>query len=118
MCDYCKDILSFTHLNEFCPLKRVQYCSYCASYGHNEETCKNICRDYPILREKTSMNITKENDIQVYEILNNTKAIRAFLKVFNDLPRKEIRDKEKYRKHLKEFEKRRNVKVVLYNIVE
>ena len=95
-------------------LKSIQYCSSCASYGHNFISCKNISRNYPIVLEKTPT----INEIPTYEILNNPKAIRAFLKVFNDLPRKDIRDKDKYKKHLKEFEKRRKVKVVLYNILE
>ena len=93
----------------------IKYCSSCASYGHNYYNCKNISRNYPILLEKSSTNI---NEIPTFEILNNPKAIRAFLKVFNDLPKKENTDKDKYKKHLKEFEKRRKVKVVLYDILD
>ena len=112
MCDYCKGVLYLKHSENNCPYKKYKYCPTCASYGHNYETCENKSRNCKIILESTP----KEDEITTYEILDNPKAIRAFLKIFNDLPRKENRDKDKYKKHLKEFEKKRNVKVVLYLI--
>ena len=88
----------------------------CASYGHSSKECN--CRSVNSVIE-WNIPVTKEKPIiQTFEILNHPKTIRSFLKMFDDLPKKEIRDKDKYKKHLKDFQKRRNIKVILYNIVE
>ena len=111
MCDNCKGILLLSHSLNKCPLRRILYCTYCASYGHDYKSCNNECRNYPLDLEKTNVS---PNDVVTYNVLDNPKAIKAFLKVFDDLPDKDIRGNNKYKKHIKEFEKRRNVKVILY----
>jgi hypothetical protein len=115
MCDNCRGILLLSHSIDNCPLKRILYCSNCISYGHDYSKCINVCRSYPLEKEVSTKIV--EDKAVIYNILDHPKAIKSFLKVFDELPDKDKynRDKDKFKKHLKIFEKKRNVKVVLYN---
>ena len=141
MCDICKDILKkCVNMHEIkdCPLQKVRYCSLCASYGHTIRFCtKDLRYRKPLFLEqlippsileehgiltRTPLNSTIETILskpKVYlDYVDNPKAIRALLKAHGDMPRKEDRDKEKYKKHLETtFMKKRNV-ILVKHILE
>jgi len=81
----------------------------------------SILEEHGILT-RTPLNSTIETIIskpKVYlDYVDNPKAIRALLKAHGDMPRKEDRDKEKYKKHLEtSFMKKRNV-ILVKHILE
>jgi len=109
MCDSCKNILGScvkAHESKFCPLKKASYCTFCSIYGHTSVKCT---------RDRTYRNVEVETEYEYeatksyyLDYVDEPKAIRALLKAHGELPKKEERDKDKYKKQLIKLAKKRN----------
>ena len=113
MCDCCKAILGKcvkAHEPKSCPLKRGSYCTYCSGYGHSTIKCTKDTsyRRINIEFEPISEPIQK----RYLDFVDEPKAIRALLKAYGELPRKEEREKDKYKKQLIKIAKKRNLVLV------
>ena len=110
MCDNCRAILGKCvkpHDSKSCVLKKSSYCTFCSNYGHT--TIK--CTKDTTYRNITIVEESKEpRPIQKYylDYVDNPKAIRDLLKAYGELPRKEERNKDKYKNQLIKMAKKRN----------
>jgi hypothetical protein len=134
MCESCKDVLGKCvkkHDSKNCPLKKGSYCCMCASYGHSVKRCPNdmthrepqfleqlipgsVLEEYGI-NTNTPLITTREPLIPnraTLDYVDDPKAIRALLKAFGELPKKEERDKAKYKTQLQKMAKKKNLILV------
>lgn len=141
MCENCIKILGKCVAPHFkypekCPLKTASYCCLCSSYGHSVRDCKldQTYRSPQFLEQLIPPSLLEENRIvtntpivtknklstmpepmkPTIDAIDDPKAIRALLKSFHDLPKKEERGNTKYKKHLNKVAKKREENVV-YN---
>jgi hypothetical protein len=138
MCDYCKDVLGKCvkkHEAKHCPLKKGSYCCICASYGHSVKRCPtdmtyrepqyleqliptSVLEEYKI-NTNTPLTTTREPLIPnraVLDYVDEPKAIRSLLKAFGELPKKEERDKGKYKTQLQKMAKKKNLTLVSHTL--
>jgi len=138
MCDSCKDVLGKCvkkHEPKHCPLKKGSYCCMCASYGHSVKKCPmdmsyrepqyleqliptSVLEEYKI-NTNTFLTTAREPLIpnKVYlDYVDDPKAIRCLLKAYGELPKKEERDKGKYKAQLQKMAKRKNLILVPHTL--
>lgn len=116
MCDCCREILGRcvkTHEPKSCPLKRGSYCTFCSKYGHTSIRCTKDTsyRSINIISESID-SIVEPTQKRYLDYVDEPKAIRALLKARGELPRKEERDKDKYKKQLIKMAKKHNLILV------
>jgi hypothetical protein len=134
MCDNCKKTLGKcvkSHDINSCPLKKGSYCCLCACYGHSVRKCTkdttyrspefleqliptSLLEEYGI-NTNTKLVSTREPVIKnkvVLDYVDEPKAIRSLLKAYGNLPKKEERDKNKYKSHIQKFAKKNNLIIV------
>jgi len=134
MCENCKETLGKcvkTHDAKSCPLKKGSYCCLCACYGHSVRKCTkdtkyrepefleqlipvSLLEEYGI-NTNTKLVSTREPLIKnkaIIDYVDEPKAIRSLLKAYGNLPKKEERDKNKYKSQLQKFAKKNNVILV------
>jgi len=141
MCENCIKVLGKCVAPHYkypdkCPLKTASYCCLCASYGHSVRDCKQdrTYREPQFLEQLIPPSLLEENGIitntpidgskrivsmpqpmtPTIDVMNNPKAIRVLLKSMDNLPKKEERDKSKYKKHLNKVAKERGENVVYH----
>ena len=141
MCENCIKILGKCVAPHYkypdkCPLKTASYCCLCASYGHSVRNCKSdiTFREPQFLEQLIPPSLLEENGIitntlidsskpkvsmprplkPTIDVMNNPKAIRVLLKSMDILPKKEERDKSKYKKQLNKVAKERDENVVYH----
>ena len=109
MCDSCKEILGSCvkpHDSKICPLKKSSYCTFCSNYGHTPSLCTKDKRYREI--EVEIEYVSEPAKAYYLDYVDEPKAIRALLRAHGELPKKEERDKNKYKKQLIKMAKKRN----------
>jgi len=109
MCDSCKEVLGSCvkpHESKSCPLKKSSYCTFCSKYGHISLKCTKD-RTYREIKVETEYECEPAKSYYL-DYVDDPKAIRALLKAHGELPKKEERDKDKYKKQLIKMAKKRN----------
>lgn len=117
MCDSCRKILGRCvkiHDSKLCPLKKASYCTFCSNYGHSSKECSFdvSCRNYTI-EENIEIALPCKRYIDYFD---DPKEIRALLKSLGKLPRKEERNKDKYKKQLFKVAKEMNAILVEHKL--
>jgi len=141
MCDFCKDKFHSIrdHLFVNCPIRKGTYCCLCACYGHLP---RNYAKDKmslepEFLEQLIPPSLLEENGINTCTKIESTKLkskfsppqakvyldyideprkIHDLLKTLNDMPRKEERGKEKYKKHLINYAKKHNLILIPHRL--
>ena len=113
MCDNCRAILGKcvkVHDIKLCVLKKSSYCTFCSNYGHSTIHCTKdtTYRNIEIIEDATDLVVQK----YYLDYVDEPKAIRALLKAYGELPRKEERNKDKYKNQLIKMAKKRNMVLV------
>lgn len=118
MCDSCKSVLGNCvkkHEQHNCPLQRSKYCTFCSKYGHTSIKCtEDISYRNMVIEE--SETIFEPYQKYVLDYVDEPKAIRALLKAYGELPQKEERSKEKYKKQLIKMAKKKNLMIVPHRL--
>jgi hypothetical protein len=113
MCDNCKEVLGKcvkAHDAKSCPLKKGSYCTFCSAYGHSTKRCTkdSSYRRLEVHEDSYEMPTVK----YILDYVDEPKAIRSLLKAYDELPRKEERNKDKYKNQLIKMAKKRNLVLV------
>ena len=116
MCESCRTILGRCvkiHEPKSCPLKRGSYCTFCSKYGHTSIRCTKDTsyRSIEIIPDPIK-SLVEPVQKKYLDYVDEPKAIRALLKAHGELPRKEERDKDKYKKQLIKMAKKHNLILV------
>lgn len=117
MCDNCREVLGKcvkAHDSKSCPLKKGSYCTFCSKYGHSTKHCTEDTthRRLEINEESYETPTAK----YILDYVDEPKAIRALLKAYDQLPRKEERSKDKYKKQLIKMAKKQNLLLVPHTL--